>query len=436
MTKEQLPQASAPKPEKKFKGLSRRELLLGGGAAVASAGSIATGAAIGEYLAEKTWDEPQPAPHEHPHTEDKAHPESKEAIRQHEPSEVFNQKIAGFETLYGKIHRDEMLFVDGNGAPIETVKIAPVDGLLPGKHKDDRRLQFDQHGLLIGDPNPEWVEYERTLVRNKNPGFKYDTDKQLPHGLHVLHQIRDAIENEDDPFVDPEPQTYLEVVQYFGAKEVVGGGGLSRIAYVRKHGMEGMDDLPLVLTAELNKFLPGIAAQESHFNNASKSGKGAQGIFQFMPSTWHDLGHTPEDILSLSQQVQAASEHLRSSYREMNAFSLSHGNFLARIKAEYFNGDEDAYLRYFIAPMVINSYNPGADRLLQLAQWFEQYLATTKAERTHESYPHGYGYDLFNQMTTEVHDHPLDPQYPLLEEYGSESSEYFPRVYAFAELLD
>jgi hypothetical protein len=394
---QQLPKSPEQEPPKT--GLSRREMLIGSGVL---AGTVVAGA----YLVKEGLG-------------------NKEGV-QHESSELFNQKVKGFETLYSTIHRDEILFVDDDGAPVETVKISPREDVLPGK--GDAVHQFDAHGLLIGELNPEWVAHERVRVCKKYPSLTCDLDRHLPHELNVLFPIRDAIENADEP---TDPKTYLDIITHFGTKEVISGGGLDRIEYVKQRSMEDAK-LPETLRVELMLLLPGLAAQESHFNNGLKSSTGAEGIFQFMPATWHELGRHPEQIRSLIEQVKAVSEYLERSYHQMH---LSKHDFLTRIKANYFNDNEEDYQKYFIAPMLINSYNSGVGRLLEVARWYENHLGTSKTKEIRGLYSNGYGYDFYHRMTNEVRAHAYDEGYKHLAGYGRDSSEYFSRVYSLAQLL-
>lgn len=61
-----------------------------------------------------------------------------------------------------------------------------------------------------------------------------------------------------------------------------------------------------------------IAYQESHYNPAAVSAKGAQGLMQFMPATAADLGIDPTDPL---QSVWGAAKYVRDLFERFGTWS-------------------------------------------------------------------------------------------------------------------
>jgi hypothetical protein len=154
-----------------------------------------------------------------------------------------------------------------------------------------------------------------------------------------------------------------------------------------------------------------------------------EGIFQFMPDTWeYQLHQNPADILSFRAQANAVGIYMQKTYHEM----MTHdGHLLNEIRRDYFNDDEVAFLRFFMAPVLINSYNAGTGRLRGIIKWFEERPRSEKENLT-DSYPRGFGNDLFYKMAEATRGH---HENPALKRYGQDAREYTPRVYALAHLL-
>lgn len=324
----------------------------------------------------------------------------------------FAKKISGYRELYGTLRRNEVLFVDGDGAPLEKVTLEPYQGISPGS--------FDERGLLQGALNQKWLDSHRERICAPLPRGACNIAEGIPRQLNSIQSIQEAIRETPDEKLDP--KTYLDIVKHYGRKKVVGGGGLDRIEYVRTHAMETVR-LPPVVEQELKFFLPGLAAQESRFNNAAKSSVGARGIFQFMPDTWKELGYSEKDILLLNKQVPAVDEYFAGAYKRVVQGS---GPALERIKKEYFKNDENAHLKYFLTPLLVNSYNAGPKRMEAVVEWFARHLDGVPGRPIKNSY------DLFYLMTQMVQ----EEDGKLLRGYGTDAAEYVPRAYALAQLIN
>jgi soluble lytic murein transglycosylase-like protein len=227
--------------------------------------------------------------------------------------------------------------------------------------------------------------------------------------------------------------------------ETIGGGGLTRIEYVRAHiadefrfpdGVEEGAHAPFL--QDLARFAVGLAAQESRFDNNAESHMGASRIFQFMEETHEDLGYTEADMLLLTNQVEAASKYLSRAYAHIWRDAQP---ALRQIQERFFRNNPIAFQREFMLPVLINSYNAGPTRMIQAVSWF----ADTHA--THEEIEHGleaeydqtrgYGYDVFHLMTRAVRERGRrNRRYPTLNRYGQEASEYVARIRAFMTLIE
>ena len=154
------------------------------------------------------------------------------------------------------------------------------------------------------------------------------------------------------------------------------------------------------------------------------------GIFQFEPSTWErELNEKPEELLSLTAQTAAVGRYMQKTYHTM----ITHeADELDTIKRTYFNDNEDEFLRSFMAPVLINSYNAGTKRLRRVIEWFVQHVESVENSNK-DAYPQGIGNDLFYTMVEAARIHHKDAE---LEGYGQDAREYTPRVYALAKLLE
>lgn len=342
-----------------------------------------------------------------------------------QPSELFNMRLSGLERSYATLGGDEVLFIDEHGLSIgEPVKLKPIDGISPGVMRGNV--------LLTAPIRQPWLDAARRRLCAQTPGIACDVRSETPRQLNVIPSIREA--NIDSPEEHINAQNYMDIVRHYGSKPTIGGGGTNRIAYVRAHIGDTMN-LPETLKKEIAFLSLGVTAQESRFNNDMVSTAGARGAFQFMPKTWESLGFKEEDCPYLVPQVKAAGKHFSNILLELNKHAEPE---LARIKATFFNGDEDSFERFFLAPLMVNGYNAGGPRMAAIVRWFSaQYPDRKTFESTGDKYPNGYGYDLFKRLTDEARAHADVPGVgPLLSRYKDQASQYFFRAMALARLLE
>ena len=345
----------------------------------------------------------------------------KEKEAGYEESELFERQISGYKVLYGKLERDEILFVDEEGVPIgKPVQIKPLDGIKPGK--------IDDEGILEGEFNQEWLDREREQICAKE-NVPCDIPNALPRQLNTIPTIREAVYKSPGK-AELNPKTFLDVVHHYGRKKVVNGDGENRIEYVKKYAMQNTD-LPEELKKDIASLLPGLAAQESKFNNDARSSVNAMGIFQFMPATWAGLGYDPGEIALLSKQVEAVGKYF--TYTEKRLKEKAEFALGVALK-EYFGGDEKAFEKYFLTPVLLNTYNSGADRLAEVVRWFtDHYPDRAALEGLIGSHQKGFGLDAYAAMAKEASKKTDEGN--AVSGYGKDSSEYVSRIYALAELL-
>lgn len=332
----------------------------------------------------------------------------------YEPSELFNRERSGYEVLYGELKRNEILFINEEGVPLgEPVPLEPIDGISPGS--------IDARGLLIGEMNQAWLDRQRERVCAALE-VPCDLPNGLPRQLNVIPQLREAINEGGGENINPE--TYLDIVEHFASKRVIGAENMTRLEFVRARVGEALN-IPPATKNELILRIPGLAAQESRFNNASESSVGAKGIFQFMPDTWRDFGYAPGDIAFLSKQVEAVGRYFSRAHTFLQAQA---GEALRIAEQEYFQGSREDFERNFLAPVLLNSYNSGPARLASTVKWFtEEYPTRESLERLIGSHEGGFGKDAYQAMTSQAKG--------KIPGYGRDSSQYVVRLSALAELL-
>lgn len=376
---------------------TRRELTKAAGTGLAI-GSIGTGLIAQEIFS----------------TDDSHESEAEKREGGYEPSELFNREIQGYKMLYSELQRDEILFVNEEGLPLgEPVKVEPINGISPGV--------IDKNGFLTEDMNQDWLDYQRERVCAEL-NVPCDIPNGLPRQVNVIPQLRDAVYYTPDDDLDAD--TYLEVIEYFAEKKVIGAEHKTRLEFVRDHVGDYLK-VPPAVKQELIFLIPGLAAQESHFNNGLKSSTGAEGIFQFMPDTWKDFGYSEEDILYLKNQVEAVGKYFSRAYTFLKNNAAEE---LALAEREYFNGSAEDFGRDFLAPVLLNSYNSGPGRLATTLRWFaEQYPTRASLEKSIGTHQTGFGKDAYQTLTREAKG--------VIPGYGRDSSQYVVRLSALAELL-
>ena len=396
--------------------LSRREVV--GGLGIAS---ISGGLTTAEYLKQDK--------------EDKEATKEEEENFEREYSPRFADEMTGYKELYTTLKFDEIMFVDDQGRPLgKPIKIADFKGVSPGSR--------DKHGIIQGDLNQVWLDAVRKHICDTE-GVPYDEARDRPRQFNLLYIAREMASTLADEGIQAE--NYVGIAKAMGAREVVGGEGLSRLEYLRINGMKGADEVPTQVREEISFVLPGLAAQESKYVNDVVSITGARGIMQFMPDSFKHVqkelkkdGDTAVDnILEFTDQVTAASKLLEMKYQYIKDHASKE---LTKIQQEFFGGDVVAFERYFLAPVIINSYNSGEGRLAKCIKLFvETYPNLMALKKAIGEYPDGFGYDAYLLMTKicSVVVGRTKENKPIykVSGYGRDSSQYVVRAYTLAQIL-
>jgi hypothetical protein len=324
----------------------------------------------------------------------------------------FERELFGYMAA-AKLSANELLFVDEDnvplGVPVDFSKAIPED-LRP-------------NGIAISPPPFYWRRQaaERLEADPKNKGRK------VARTHSVALDFKAALSYKTEPelvagIISGKIKTKLDIVSYFAQKPVRGvGKEISRRDYVRESFNLGKGVPSVVREAieeELRTVIPGLCAKESMFNNSLKSRTGATGIFQFMPNIWKGYGREEGDISSLKIQTETAGLLMSDIYRELMHHVDDHA--LLRVR-DTFASKED-FLRHFITPLIINSYNAGSSRL---ATAVNQYFTPKRNLDGLE------GKDAYLAMA----DYAESEEEGTLANYKTDAREYVSRAYALSRVL-
>lgn len=374
-----------------------------------NAASLATGIAIGgaaKHLLDRNDGEPAS--------------ESKETLSLNQ----WEAALSGYTKLYESLERNEILFVDDYGAPLTVLKIENIDGISPWK---------ENASLDEGSLSQEWLN----LVRNKICAQKTlqttcDIAQELPKMMTMLGPMREVYSIGVGDLKDTmelraqNPRHYVDIVKYFGNKEVVGASGTSRIDYLREYVMQD-SPLPKIIQQKLPGLLVGLAAQESKFNNASLSSIGARGIFQFMPDTWEEVAKD-KDPLSYRDQVAAVLTYFETKIYPLLVTSPK----VQEVKRRYFLSNENSFHEHFLLPIMINAYNAGPSRVQDAVGWFiDRYPTQAIFEAKFGALTNPY--DLFTVCSREIAAEEITED--KLDAYRTDASTYVQRIYALTALM-
>ena len=372
----------------------------------------------------------------------------------------FGKHIEGYTAMYGSLTRNQILFLDAAGAPLETISLTPVTIIENGENRVISPGVTDSNGFIPGDPgiNQEWLDYHRQQLAERY-NLPYE-EGELPRQLNVIPMLRGAVENNpelldmliENSGIDPEYRIgvpmedqrtealnrmrFIDVVRFYATStnQELGIGHQSALAYIRTHILDGIDTLPHPemrdLWEEFPLLIPALAAQESQFNNDAESVVHARGIFQFIPSTWTGYGHSPHDIASLPKQVAGVDRHMREAYATLTGNEAR----TSLQKIETYFGSPTEFRKNFLLPVLINSYNSGPTRMVQVIHWFVNVYMPGRISETATFA----GKDLYHLMThtAALADSATTSGYELVSGYRKHSSEYVERIYALAGLVE
>ena len=372
------------------------------------------------------------------------HESNKERQGGVELGEAFEKEVSGY-VAFVTLKHNQVLFVDEDNVPIG----GPIDyeDIIGEKVNDKGELVSyrytpgvpNEYGVYVEPPALEWREQiiARLEADPANAGRK------VSGSYNVALIFKETLAFADEPELvanikNGTIKTYGDIVRALAEKDIrnkdlsvyqEGGQPMTRLAYIEKY--LSIPNVPPIVQSTLTALVPGLCAQESMFHNGLVSSEGAKGIFQFMPKTWGEYVKNDEKtILSLKHQVEVAGTLLGDMYTRL----FSHANTEAMARARQRFPDTDTFMRDFIVPTLINSYNVGPARMAAAINLFFT-LDRTIAP--------GQGLNLFLEMAdfTERYDkeHVITEESTddekLMRKYDKDAREYVPRVYAHALVL-
>ena len=257
------------------------------------------------------------------------------------------------------------------------------------------------------------------------------TEEVIASAQYNWRDIQSALSNKNESMNPNEIHSIIDVVYFFGDKDVRNGDGLSRIEYLQKH-LKFDDAVPKDIQTELRFLSAGIAGEESRFRDGIKSTVHAGGIFQFMPETVERLGYeqfviytdgkaTDLQSIPYTIQVEILGKHLSAIYKELYGhLDVSEIDPIQQL----FNSEGD-FNKFFLAPVMINAYNTGAGRM---SRAIKEFASPDRVFELHEKYNEMAGYDVFDDLV-EFSKHSNTGS---LSGYKTASASYTYKVFGYA----
>ena len=331
--------------------------------------------------------------------------EDVEMIAEDLPSPVFEKVLAARIIEAAGLRRDQVIFVDSLGRQItEPFSLTESVGLLPV----EMTWRFEGAGPA-GIPGT-WISEQKSYI---------SSELGIPTSdISMLHVYQDL-----DSTRAEHMQSRVELV-YANAKTPLETDAEGRNALTILREETNFTQLPPQLEAEFTPYLIGIAAEESRFDANKTSKAGAVGILQTMPATfsgyWGEDSVTIHDPRNLIDQLPASINHIETSYLELEKnLDIE----LAHITQFYFDGNRASMEKYFLVPLMINSYNAGQQRMIDVVRWFFSTYPEPGSVNTllGQDGPLS-GYDLFFAMTYQC------AKEKAVDRFGPEASVYVSKV--------
>ncbi|KHD05488.1 hypothetical protein PN36_26765 [Candidatus Thiomargarita nelsonii] len=340
------------------------------------------------------------------------------------PSEYVHNWEKTLQTLFqlqSNSDPAELIFVDQNGNIIANKKISTKDEVtdangfvIPAWAADKKRF------------NQKWLNAWRYQIHLHYPSIDFDLSlaQERPKQMNAKRSVRGTNYN-----------TNIEYVLDYGRRKLEDGSGISRIAYAKNVfsqstlvGDQKSIELPAGIRKRLSEISYGIAGIESGFNNSLISPVKAQSVWQIMPSTFDQICEKIDlkvDYDDFTTTTAVANRYCEEIYDYLRRFC--HDDFES-LRTEFGFSKTD-FENEFIFPCIVSAYHAGYGRLKKVIHWFAENYDQERLNQKIGSYPDGYGYDLFGQMTRICyHDNPV-------RGYSRESWEYFLRANAMAALI-
>ena len=324
-----------------------------------------------------------------------------EMIAEDLPSPVFEKVLDARTIEAGGLRRDQVLFTDSYGRQItEPFTLTESVGLSP------EEMTWRHEGAGPAGIPGAWIKEQKAYV-----GQQLDIPTSDINMLHVYQDLSSARAEHMNSRVE---------LVYQNATTPLESDLEGRDALTIMRTETNFINLPQRVEEEFTPYLIGIAAEESRFDANKTSKSGAIGILQTMPTTFE--GYTKEhnlpnlDPRNLSDQLPASMQHIEISYLELTE---NLDNELKYITNVYFDGNTASMEKYFLVPLMINSYNAGQARMIEVVQWFlNTYPEPESTADLIGQDEQLLGYDLFFVMTHRC------AQEKAVNGFGLESSRY------------
>lgn len=336
--------------------------------------------------------------------------ETFEEITEELPSPNFEQVLAARTIEAGGLRRDQVVFTDAYGRQItEVFNLTESVGLTP----EEMTWRY-KDGKPAGIPGT-WTNEQKKYISEKTG---------IPESsISMLHVYQDLDKDSEANF-----ESRIEMV-YHNATKVVPDDVYGRDAITIIREESNFSQIPEDIGSLLLPHIVGIAAEESRFDASKTSSAGAVGFVQTMPEVFekykeqHNLPNL--DPRNLVDQLPVGIQHIEVSYIElMENLDIE----LAYIARAYFNGNVASMEKYFLVPCIINSYNAGQDRMINVVQWFLENYPDPESTMALLSQDEPLsGYDIFFAMT---HQCALEKG---VDAYGPQASTYVQKVMGWTQ---
>ena len=328
-----------------------------------------------------------------------------EMIAEDLPSPVFEKVVDARTIEAGGLRRDQVLFTDSYGRQItEPFTLTESVGLSP----EEMTWRYEGAGPA-GIPGA-WIKEQKAYIGQQ---LNISTSD-----INMLHVYQDLNRTKDEHMNSGVESVYNNATTPLESDP----DGRDALTIIRTEA--NFINLPQRVEEEFTPYLIGIAAEESRFDANKTSKSGAIGTLQTMPTTFegykkeHNLPNL--NPLNLSDQLPASMQHIEISYLELTE---NLDNELKYITNVYFDGNTASMEKYFLVPLMINSYNAGQARMIEVVQWFlNTYPEPESTADLIEQDEQLLGYDLFFAMIYEC------AKEKAVNGFRLESSRYVPGV--------
>lgn len=339
--------------------------------------------------------------------------ETFEQIAEDLPSPVFERVLEARTIEAGGLRRDQVVFIDAYGRQITQVfDLSKSVGLTP----KEMTWRYKEGGPA-GIPGT-WTNAQKEYISSKTGIPESD--------IEMLHVYQDLDKDSEANF-----ESRIEMVYHNATTQVPGDMyGRDAITIIREESQ--FSHIPEDISSLLLPHIVGIAAEESRFDANKTSSAGAVGFVQTMPEVFekykkqHNLPNlNPRNLVD---QLPVGIQHIEVSYIElMENLDIE----LAYIARTYFNGNVASMEKYFLVPCIINSYNAGQDRMINVVRWFLDNYPDPEStmDLLGQDEPLT-GYDVFFAMT---HQCALEKG---VDRFGSDASTYVQKVMGWTQAFE